>query len=488
MQDTIGFDMDNTEKTDKILSLESYKNNVLRFIERCVPSDGVFDEEAFKAAGGKNVRGSGSDKFIIPKEKRIVKTLTLKERAKNNYWAFSSTPGGVESIEGNHSAIEALYLLGELDTLTDEDKANWADYINSFQDEATGYYLGPYIPDKSDPSWSDASVNTHPWYHMHEHLIACLCPAIMLLGAKSKYKFSKGSMTGRYLDEDFLKDYLYNRDWNNYKFDLNFRRHNPWWMGNEFWNAGCILWQIATWEEGTKEGDKARKLLDEIWYKWHDENIGITGFWYGDLKTDKEKIWHHVMETGFETLTPKTSDEYCWISSPIMGSAHQLWLYAYENHDIPDELRKRQTDMILLLQRNDGLFGLRAPDDPLSYNDNTIDTDCMTLLAFNYNRIDYRREDIKKALKKAVLSIFKYKINDYGVLESRMEVGFGHNFNSVPTLSPANWGNMINMSFYFWPLICAFNILDKSECPELSEFIDHDWPQPVSHYLWFMKR
>ena len=119
------------------------------------------------------------------------------------------------------------------------------------------------------------------------------------------------------------------------------------------------FWQIATWEEGTKEGDKARKLLDEIWYKWHDENMGITGFWYGDLKADKEKIWHHVMDTGFETLTPKTSDEYYWISAPIMGGAHQLWLYAYENHHITDEFRKKQTDMILLLQRNDGCSVLK---------------------------------------------------------------------------------------------------------------------------------
>ncbi len=470
------------------VSLQIFKANMLRFIERCAVSTGVVDISAWENARETSVSSHFSQKLIKPITELQVNIKSLEYRMETNDWAFASTPGGCESLEGGHSAVEALFLIGELGRLSDDNKRSWVEYFNNYQDKETGYYLGPYVPAQDHYSWQDGSVCKHPWYHMHDHLVSCLCPTMKLLGGESRYPLSQGSQTGRFLDRGYLEYFLHGRDWNQYKFDLNFRRHDPWWMGNEFWYPACILWQISVWENGTSAARKARILLDDVWYKWHDNNFCANGFWAGNLDGDKSLLWHGNREPGYFPTEFKTPDELYWSAMTIMGGAHQLWFYDFDNHPIPDKVRRAQTDALLALQnKHNHHFGMGDINNPAGWSCNCTDVDCMTILAINWHRQDYRRDEISSALLQAMHAILTDRLNDDGVLESIPNAPFSHNFNSWETLSPAGQGNMLNLSFYLWAIIAACIVNQDSDDNDMQSFVNNIWPRVPSHWLWLPK-
>jgi hypothetical protein len=464
----------------------TFRMNVLAFLDRCYPSAGVVDADAWEAAGAVTITSPEAQaRYVRPENERVVVTKTLDARLREDDWAFASTPGGGESLEGGHSAVEALWWLGELDRLSPANRAAWVAYFNAYQDPDTGYFLGPYIPAREHPSWQVGAVCTHPWDHMHDHLVACLGPVLHLLGGHSRLPLSHGSMTGRFLQEDYLNAFLRGRDWNDYRHDLNFRRHNPWWMGNEFWYPGMILWLIAVWEAGTAEGREARRLLDEVWYRWHDANWSEVGFWSGDLDGDPALQWGAEWQMAAAERTLTTRDGRRWAAMQVMGGAHQLWNYGFDGHPIPAAVRRRQTDTVLaLFNPHTGHFGLGDVENPGEWSNNCMDVDCTTLLAINYHAQDYRRAEIAAALERAARAILTDRVNAAGVLESNLSAPFTHNFNSLPTFSPAGWGNVLNQSFYVWALAAACSVVSKTTDPRLQSFLDHPWPQMPSPWLW----
>jgi hypothetical protein len=476
------------DKAEALISLPALKANILRFLERCGVAEGVANEAAWNAAGVLKVFGAEAERFIRPAAERREAPVSIAERLRVNHWAFASTPGGVESLEGGHSAVEALFLLGELGRLSNENKRAWVHYFNQYQDRETGYYLGPYVPPRDHPSWRDGRVCTHPWSHMHDHLISSLCPTLMLLGGTSRFPLSQGSMTGRFLDRSYLEHYLHGRDWNDYRGDLDFRRHNPWWMGNEFWYPACILWQIATWEAGTPEARQARRLLDDVWYAWHDRNFAVDGFWHGDLDGDPARLWQGCLPSGNLPVTASAPDQLRRSAIAIMGGAHQLWVYDFDGHPIPEAVRRAQTDAVLAIQnRHHRHFGLGDVENPHGWSNNCTDVDGMTVLAINHHRQDYRRADIAVALRRAMQAILTDKINADGVLQSIPGAPFAHNFNSWATYSPGNQGNLLDQSFYLWAVVAACSVVRDAEEPVLRSFLEQAWPRVPSHWLWVPK-
>lgn len=468
-----------------LVELPEFKAHVLRFLERCGAADGVADVAAWETSGETSILSPAAQRCVKPAAARRVVTLSLAERLRGNSWAFASTPGGCESIEGGHSAVEALFLLGELDRISPENRRAWVAYFNQYQDRETGYFLGPYVPPRAHRSWRDGRTCTHPWEHMHDHLVSCLCPTLMLLGGASRYPLSRGSMTGRFLERGVLDAYLNGRDWNEYRHDLNFRRHNPWWMGNEFWYPACILWQITVWEAGTPAAQQARDLLDDVWYAWHDRNFASNGFWYGDLDGDPARLWGGRLPPGSLPAELRTPDELHGSAMTVMGGAHQLWFYDFDGHAIPASVRIAQTDAVLALQnRHHGHFGMGDVDNPNGWACNCTDVDCMTVLAINSRRQDYRRPEIAAALQRALRAILADRLNADGVLESAPGAPFTHNFNSWETFSPAGCGNVLNQSFYLWAIVAACAVRHDSDDAALRSFLDHPWPRVPSHWLW----
>ena len=173
-----------------------YRENVLAFVEACAPSEGVFDEAAWTASGRWRVLDPRCTRFFRPASARVVRTRTLEERRRDNDWTFASTPGGVESIEGSQAAVETLFLLGELERLSPDNRAAWAASLNRHQDERTGHFPGPFIPPPDHPSWADPQACTHTRQHMQDHLACAVCPTLMLLGARSRVPLSEGTETG----------------------------------------------------------------------------------------------------------------------------------------------------------------------------------------------------------------------------------------------------------------------------------------------------
>ncbi len=118
------------------MDFQTYRTNALRFLDRCGVSDGIANEAAWEQAGCPSVFSPQGAAFVKPPSARRVVTQTLAERMARNDWAFASTPGGGESLEGGHSAVEALHLLGALACLSDYHKRAWVDYFNQYQDRS----------------------------------------------------------------------------------------------------------------------------------------------------------------------------------------------------------------------------------------------------------------------------------------------------------------------------------------------------------------
>lgn len=467
---------------------QDYQKNVLDLIERCAPSSGVFDIDVWESLGRPPVTRAEAAPAILPESQRTEKGLTLEERIETGNWAFASTPGGSESLEASHSAVDALGQWGMLESLPSKAKQDWVAYINQYQDSDTGYFLGPYVRECSHPSWLDRDYVTHPWGHMHDHLICVLVPTLLMLGGAPRYKLSECGMTGRFLDRQTLREYLWGRTWREYPMDLNFRDHNPWYLGNEYWYPGCFLWLIWRLERGTPAGDRARVLLDEEWYRWHDENMSPWGLWYGDLNGETKRLYTAPLGEGEipEGGLPRNDGEWYWHSMQVMGGAHQLWLYDHDNHFIAPEIRAAQTDLLLAMQNtNDHHFGIVPPHAPKANSNDCTDVDCLTLLSYNFHRLDYRRDDIRVCCERSAKAILRNKIDAHGVLSTwRDRRAWSHHHASYETLSPANAPSLHQQGFYLWALLAAVSVLSESDDPAIQSFIDYPWPTMPSYWLW----
>lgn len=447
----------------------------LDLIADCGVSDGVVDHTAWEAAGCPPITDSAAAACVRPPAQRRIVRLGLDARMARNDWSFASTPGGVESLEASHSAAEALYLWGDLDRLSPANRRAWVDSINRWHDADTGYFLGPYVLPADHAAWKRTS-ETHPWAHIHDHLLSVLIPCLMLLGGNPRHPLSRGRQSGRFLDRGYLEAYL-ERDWTGYRQDGDYTRQNPWWMGNEFWYPGCLLWAISIEEAGTPAGAEARRLLDEVWYSWHDANFNDCGFWGGTLRGDPARL---------APLPPHPTpvQRRAWAASQVMGGAHQLWLYDFDRHPIPQTVRRRQTDTLLDLQSRDGHFGFAGPDADDSRSSDCTDVDCLTLLAYNVRHDDYRRAEIRTACDRAAGAILRDKLDASGVLASRPGQAWSHHGLSPETFSPAGASNLHQQAFYLWAVLAATAVLDRSADPAVQSFIERPWPRMPTHWLW----
>lgn len=457
-------------------------------IDACAPSDGVVDRSAWTAAGCPSLHSPAGAACVKPPAARRIVTRTLAQRIASGDWAFASTPGGEESLEASHSAAEALFLWGDLARLSQADRRGWSDYFNRWQDRETGYFLGPYVPERSHPCWA-RSDTTHPWSHMHDHLLAVVVPCQIMLGGKPRHRLSEGAQSGRFLDRGLLEAYL-ERDWSGYRNDGDYTRQNPWWMGNEFWYPGCLLWAISVTESGTAAGVHARQLLDEVWYRWHDANMNRWGLWHGSLAGDPARFWRGGLQAD-EALPERivTRGQHHWAAVQVMGGAHQLWLYDFDRHPIPERIRAAQTDLLLSMPcRNDGRFGLWGPDAERSDSNDCTDVDCLTLLANNHARQDHRRSDIAAVCGRAAASILAHKRDAWGVLASRPGNLWTHHSHALATCSPADAPNLHQQAFYLWAVLAAVSVLDRHDDPDVQSFIYRSWPTMPTHWLWTPQR
>jgi hypothetical protein len=119
------------------------------------------------------------------------------------------------------------------------------------------------------------------------------------------------------------------------------------------------------------------------------------------------KLWFRWLE---DHIDPKTSlwgtDGQCSAMQAVYGGYHQLLVYYHENYQIINPAGL--VDTVLSLQHFDGGF------NPNGNGGACEDVDCVDILVNLYKRHDYRRGDIRFALRRCLRHILELQNHDGG--------------------------------------------------------------------------
>lgn len=281
--------------------------------------------------------------------------------------AYASVYGQRPTLYGSGYALSARYYLG----LDSPNKEKTLEFVRNTQDEETGYFIGPELRD-----WSpDETARFHTREHLLMHLACSTLPVLAQFGTQPKFplKFAHA-----FTNQDYLLDWLNKRD-------LNF----AWVEGNNL----LFIGQFLVYLRDEEKHPDAQKAL-ETWFKWLDEKADPkTGLWGTDLGID-----HYAA---------------------VYGGYHQLLVYYHENH--PVNFPEKLVDVVLDLQHPyDGAFAAFRGGGACA------DVDCVDVLVNLYKICDYRRTDIRCALRKCLNHLWTLQQDDGGFPSTRGEASHIH--------------------------------------------------------------
>lgn len=271
-------------------------------------------------------------------------------------------------------ACMVRHLAGDLQSLCQEDKTYWANYINGFQSE-DGLFRDPLLQNdiaEVEDWWG--------WRHLSAHVLT----ALTALGGKTSRPFS------------FLQ-FLYQpgqpRRWiSNLPW-----REKPDYVSNTVMNYGVMLqydrdfWQI----------DAAGQALEEIFQFLDETQDPASGLW--------------------GNLPAKSPNEL----SIAVQTAYHLWnLYFYDRRPIHNI--ERAIDSCLATQNELGGYGVALNSSACE------DIDSIDPLCRFYFLTDYRREDIRKSLERALPWVLANQLEDGGFVFSRFR-GFAYGHERMTT-------------------------------------------------------
>ena len=295
---------------------------------------------------------------MISKEYLKSSVLSFVKKTKSNLekpFSHGLTPNSDHTIFTSCFAVKILSLLDEVKNFSESERIEWINYIQSFQSKTTGLFI--------DTEASKRVVGEeHNVDHLALQLTTFCVTALDCLSSKARYPLH---FVKKYYGRKNIFNILDNLDWN--------RSSNS---GNKsMFIAISLIYNFENF------ADKEASNSLNYWFEWMDANQRSgTGFW----GTNKESDY-------FEGLG---------------GFYHQFVIYAYMNRKV--NLPKRIIDRILYLQQPDGLFY------PGNGGASCDDIDGITPLVYFYKRYDYRRDEIKIALEKALDSILKNRRTDGG--------------------------------------------------------------------------
>ncbi|MBI5879684.1 MAG: hypothetical protein HZB53_18720 [Chloroflexi bacterium] len=294
-------------------------------------------------------------------QRRIIQ-FVLAQRQRDP-GVFVSGPGGIVTLSASIFAAMTLHYIGALQEVsTADERRNWADFINGWQDPNTGLYNGPEI---ARDDILATSVDSH---YLAMHLTGMVLPALELLGQQPRHRLA---YIDEYADPDNLLAWLNQRDF-----------RNAWLEGNKL----LIVGQGLTWLADKQSHPTAAQALT-TWFDWLDSKQDPrTGLWGTDL---------------------------CDAHTALYGAAHQLIVYFY--HERPVKYAERIIDTILALQHTDGGFHIAGGGGACE------DVDAIDTLVNLYQRTGYRAADVKSALKRALGSILDKQMPDGGFVYRRYE-------------------------------------------------------------------
>jgi hypothetical protein len=255
----------------------------------------------------------------------------------------------------------------------------------------------------------------HDFEHISMHLTAHVLPALDLLNSKPSHSLS---FAYRFLDLSYLQDWLDQRNW-----------RKAWLEGNNLFFIGQFLIHLRDVENNSS----AQAALD-LYFKWLDQKVDPhSGLW--------------------------GTDGFCSNAEALYGGYHQLILYYYENH--PVKYTERLIDVALSLQHADGGFNPRGGGGACE------DVDAIDILVNMYKIVDYKRPQIRYALRRALRNILKMQISDGGFVY-RLGEPFIH-MGIQKTKSGSNSSNL----FSTWFRVHALALINEIITDDGS--INYDW-------------
>jgi prenyltransferase beta subunit len=293
-------------------------------------------------------------KSFEPLKKQVLSFLKARHTGRTGEYTMCEE--GEVTLYSSCFAAMTLHYLGELSSCGDATLRSWADYINSWQDPETGYFLGPEIISE------ELTSPKHDYEHIAMHLTAHALPVLDLLGARPAHplEFAKD-----FLHLPYLREWLDRRDWT-----------DAWLEGNNLLFVGQFLIHLRDVEQ-MEEGEAAIRFLLEWLNSRVDPRTGLWG-----------------------------TDGHCTPFVAMCGGYHQLLLYYHENEDVHH--KEQLVDTVLSLQHPDGGFQPRGGGGACE------DVDAVDILVNMYKRTLYRRTDTRIALRKAMRSILSCRMDDGG--------------------------------------------------------------------------
>lgn len=165
-----------------------------------------------------------------------------------------------ELLHGTYDALNCLYLLGQLNDLTTDQKNNIDRFINSFQLE-NGVYRNP---DMKPHQVFKTMDKDYTWEYIDFHVTNYCMGALSNLAIKPKYKFS---FIDKYNSTKSINEWLQKRNMS-----------DAWLEGNNFVNLASFFIE------------KSKDIIDII-IKWHEDNQDpATGYWGTNLEKNPSSI------------------------------------------------------------------------------------------------------------------------------------------------------------------------------------------------------
>jgi hypothetical protein len=294
----------------------------------------------------------------------------MNHRAKSNAWAASalrfieslwspgspgypSVPGGFLTLYGTCYALATRHFLGDNTPVSKATKR----FLTECQDENTGLMVGPELKE-----FTAAPGVMHDREHLLLHLSCAAIPTCQHFGIPLRHKIASAH---RFCDLGYLKRWLDRRS-----------LKDAWFEGNNFLFVGQLLIHLRD-----VENYPGAQAALNFWFEWLDTNLDPnTGLW--------------------------GTNGFCSAAAAVYGGYHQLLVYHFENHGVTNP--EGMIDTVLALQHADGGFN---PDGNAG---GCEDVDSVDILVNLYKRINYRRADIRVALRGCVQHILSTQNPDGG--------------------------------------------------------------------------
>jgi prenyltransferase beta subunit len=298
---------------------------------------------------------------------QYVRSLKIDDKIYNYKFAQSQVK---ENLYSSVYALLVFDLYDEVKNLTEIEKKEWIDYLDSFQSEMDGLWYDKNLKNEhyDDSDWWGAR-------HLAIHIVA----AYAALGAKPKFNIS---YVEKFYDLDYLKNWLDETRWNDFIEHSND-------IDNKIMNIGVVL----QYQRDFLDNEKA-KVAMEFLYE------------YLDSKKNKEtQMWGKC--------DVENPDE---LSRTIQFSYHLYMLYIYDKKEI--KAKNKIVELTLKTQNMLGGFGVKLNSSACE------DIDSIELLLY---LSEANNDEVDQSIKKAFVWVLANQNKDGGFVFRRNEsLWYGH--------------------------------------------------------------